>query len=146
MDNEQFLVQVYEINLSEWRDDGWSPFCAADMQFEAVMLDPYIRHSLQAEPPSSGGNSCKLVSHFRLPDHYGVFTFKVDYKRHGYTWLEETDTVQVRPFRHDQYPRFLSAAYPYYTSVFSLIGVWVVFSAVFIWNKQIVDTRKLKTK
>ncbi|KAJ3161354.1 hypothetical protein HDU86_007136 [Geranomyces michiganensis] len=130
---------VYEITIAEWTGSSWEPFTATDLQFEAVMLDPYIRTALK---PSSTG---KFSTHFRLPDHYGVFTFKVDYRRHGRTWVTETETVQIRPYRHDQYPRFLTAAMPYYTNVFSLAAAFVLFSAVFLWNREVaVSGKKLK--
>jgi oligosaccharyltransferase complex subunit beta len=37
---------VYELQVSEWQTDKWAPFSAFDLQFEAVMLDPYIRSTL----------------------------------------------------------------------------------------------------
>ncbi|KAI8904926.1 Dolichyl-diphosphooligosaccharide--protein glycosyltransferase subunit WBP1 [Powellomyces hirtus] len=132
---------VYEISISEWTGKDWDPFQATDMQFEAVMLDPYIRTPLRSSTPGT------FAAQFRLPDHYGVFTFKVDYRRHGYTWVTETETVQVRPYRHDQYPRFLTAAMPYYVNVFSLAAAFVLFSAVFLWNRDVPNAgaKKLKT-
>ncbi|KAJ3008807.1 hypothetical protein HKX48_008331 [Thoreauomyces humboldtii] len=131
---------IYEIAVSEWTGSDWHPYSTRDMQFEAVMLDPYIRTNLV--PSSSGIFSAA----FRLPDQYGVFTFKVDYRRHGYTWIDERETVQVRPYRHDQYPRFLTQAFPYYVNVFSLAAAFVLFSAVFLWNKEVPTVgRKIKS-
>ncbi|TPX66250.1 dolichyl-diphosphooligosaccharide---protein glycotransferase [Spizellomyces sp. 'palustris'] len=130
---------VFEITISEWRDGEWHPFTPTDMQFEAVMLDPYIRTNLV--PQQSG----TLTAHFKLPDHYGVFIFKVDYKRHGYSYIHEAETVQIRPFRHDQYPRFLSPAWPYYVNVFSLMVAFVLFSGVFLWNRDVGSKVKVKT-
>ncbi|KAI8821030.1 Dolichyl-diphosphooligosaccharide--protein glycosyltransferase subunit WBP1 [Fimicolochytrium jonesii] len=129
---------VYEIKVAEWTGENWSPFTPSDMQFEAVMLDPYIRTHLRSIPSAPGipHPYATLATQFRLPDHYGVFTFKVDYKRHGYSWLEAAETVQVRPYRHDQYPRFLTPAYPYYVNVFSMMVGFVLFSAVFLWNRE----------
>ncbi|KAJ3041658.1 hypothetical protein HDV00_008935 [Rhizophlyctis rosea] len=135
---------VYEIDISEWNSKSWQPFITNDMQFEAVMLDPYIRTALK--PVDTKGTVGKFEAHFRLPDHYGVFTFKVDYKRHGYSWLNKNETVQVRPYRHDQYPRFLSAAYPYYVNAFSIIVSFFVFSAVFLYNREPgAQGKKVKT-
>ncbi|KAJ1950052.1 oligosaccharyl transferase glycoprotein complex, beta subunit, partial [Linderina macrospora] len=37
---------VYEVDLSVYRDDAWHPYVAKDVQFEAIMLDPYIRATL----------------------------------------------------------------------------------------------------
>lgn len=93
------------------------------------MLDPYIRHTMNH---TSGHYSCL----FKLPDVYGVFTFKMLYKRHGYTFIETSEIVQVRPFRHDDYPRFPSAAWPYYVNVFSMMTAFLFLSAVWLFNKE----------
>jgi len=53
---------------------------------------------------------------FRVPDRHGVFKFVLDYRRRGWTTLKAATTVPVVPPRHDGYPRFLSAAWPYYAS------------------------------
>ncbi|KAJ1344327.1 hypothetical protein BSLG_001137 [Batrachochytrium salamandrivorans] len=100
-----------------------------DKMFEATMLDPYIRKTMKA-------TKGKFVTTFTLPDQYGVFSFKVDYKRSGLTYIKSSETVQVRPFRHDQYPRFLVVAYPYYTNIFSMMAGFFLFSAVFLFNKE----------
>ncbi|KAI9096573.1 Dolichyl-diphosphooligosaccharide--protein glycosyltransferase subunit WBP1 [Phlyctochytrium arcticum] len=136
---------VYEISISEWKNDKWVPFSAPDVQLEAVMLDPYIRRTLRSHPATG-----LFTAHFTLPDQYGVYTLKVDYKRHGYSYITEQDTIQVRPFRHDQYPRFLSAAWPYYVNTFSLMVAFVLFSGVFLWNREesgpVVVSEKVKAK
>ena len=71
---------------------------------------------------------------FKFPDAYGVFTLQVLHERLGLSWILVKDTVQVRPYRHDQYPRFLKVAFPYYVNCFSLMfgfimvcGVWLFF-------------------
>ncbi|KAJ3053217.1 hypothetical protein HK097_004769 [Rhizophlyctis rosea] len=136
---------VYELDVSEWHHRAWRSFKTSDLQFEAVMLDPYIRTPLREVANSTSNVVAKYEAHFKLPDNYGVFTFKVDYKRHGYSWLNQNETVQVRPYRHDQYPRFLSAAWPYYVNAFSMIGGFFVFSAVFLYNREPVGKVKAKT-
>jgi len=74
------------------------------------MLNPYIRVNL-----------VDGRADLRLPDVYGVYTFRVNYKRIGYTSIDEQDVIAIRPVRHDGYPRFLSAAWPYYTTLFSMM-------------------------
>ncbi|RKO91975.1 Dolichyl-diphosphooligosaccharide--protein glycosyltransferase subunit WBP1, partial [Blyttiomyces helicus] len=127
---------VYYIEISEWRSGAWHAYRATDIQFEAIMLDPYIRATFKPHPVSKSATAAPYEATFKLPDTYGVFTFKVDYKRHGYSWLLESETVQVRPFRHNQYPRFLSAAYPYYANAISMMVAFFVFSAVFLYNRE----------
>jgi oligosaccharyltransferase complex subunit beta len=107
----------------------WIPYLAKDVQFEAVMLDPYIRQTMKVQGKS-------LVSEFKLPDTYGVYTFKVDYRRHGLSNILLSETVQVRPFRHDQYPRFITAANPYYFNIFSMMVGFFCVSIVFLCHKE----------
>ncbi|KAJ3279198.1 hypothetical protein HK104_001661 [Borealophlyctis nickersoniae] len=137
---------VYSIEVAEWHLNAWRPYRATDMQFEAVMLDPYIRKTMTPLPGSPDAKSGKFITNFKLPDKYGVFTFKVEYKRHGYTWLTESETVQVRPYRHDQYPRFIGAAYPYYANAFSMMVAFFVFSAVFLYNQEPSASPQQKVK
>lgn len=97
---------------------------------------------------SPGG---KYSVQFKLPDVYGVFQFKVDYNRLGYTHLYSSTQVSegqssfwpvgvalrppshqglssvplqvsVRPLQHTQYERFIPSAYPYYASAFSMMA------------------------
>ena len=104
------------------------------------MLDPYIRTSII--PPKLSTDSTHRVD-FKLPDKYGVFKFSLDYKRRGASFLEHSETVQVRPYRHDQYPRFLVVAYPYYAASWSMMISFVLFSAIILYHR---DSTKLKTK
>lgn len=131
---------VYELQLEEKRGGNWEPYIAPDVQFEAVMLDPYIRVNMT---PTKSGSTLK--AHFKLPDQYGVFTFKVDYKRRGLSRVLAEETVQVRPFRHDQYPRFLLIARPYYSNIFVFMGMFFVVSAVFLFYKE-AAVKKVKTE
>ncbi len=43
--------------------------------------------------------------------------------------------VSVRPFRHNEFERFLVAAYPYYMSVFSTMAAFFVFGFAFLYHK-----------
>ncbi|CAG8755114.1 1925_t:CDS:2, partial [Acaulospora morrowiae] len=115
------LSKTYTIEISEYDNDHWKAFNGTDVQFEAIMLDPYIRKNLTPLPTSPEHHARKFKAHIQLPDVYGVFTFKVNYKRPGYTYIVDTSVVAIRPFRHNEYPRFISAAYPYYTSAASMI-------------------------
>lgn len=114
------------------------PYLPTDAQFEAVMLDPYVRVNMSV-------NDTRLEAHFKLPDQYGVFTFKVDYKRRGLSHIHVSETVQVRPFRHDQYPRFLLVARPYYANLFGFMTMFFVISALFLFYKE-PEGKKLKTE
>lgn len=107
---------------------------------------------------SPGG---KYSVQFKLPDVYGVFQFKVDYNRLGYTHLYSSTQVStgcsrrfqsacvapgpvtsvllqvsVRPLQHTQYERFIPSAYPYYASAFSMMAGLFLFSIVFLHMKE----------
>lgn len=126
----------YEIEIQELVNGKWVPFKAKDVQLEFVRIDPYV---------------CIFMNHmaktnvyyveFKLPDVYGVFQFKVDYNRVGYTHLYSTTQVSVRPFQHTQYERFIPSAYPYYASALSMMVGLFIFSIVFLHFKE-----KKKTK
>jgi len=59
----------------------------------------------------------------------------VNYNRKGYTYLRLTTSTPVRPFRHNQYERFIPGAFPYYAAAFSMMFGFVLFSAVFLYSK-----------
>jgi len=86
------------------------------------MLDPYVRTPLKSDKTGL------FTTTFTAPDVYGVFSFKVDYHQIGYSCLELKTIHPVRPYRHDEYPRFIKTAYPYYTSATLMLGgVFVLF-------------------
>jgi oligosaccharyltransferase complex subunit beta len=117
------------LDLVKLENGMWLPYQPNDIQFEAVMLDPYIRQTMKAK-----GNY--MVADFKLPDHYGVFTFKVEYNRHGLSRILASETVQVRPFRHDQYPRFITAANPYYFNIFSMMVAFFALTVIVLFYKD----------
>ena len=126
---------VYKIKIEEYANGVWGPFKAKDVQLEFFRIDPFTRSYLT--PSAKGVFSIQ----FKLPDVYGVFKFKVDYDRIGYTHLFSSTQVSVRPKQHTQYERFISSAYPYYASAFSMMIGICIFSFVFLHHK---DDRKIK--
>ena len=139
------FVQVFSAYISKYDPEtsGWTPYAGlGDLQLEFTMLDPHIRTALLPVPGVPG----KYSVAFRAPDRHGVFKFVVDYKRKGWafflltphlelmtlerwTYLSSTSTVAVVPPRHDGYPRFVSAAWPYYTGAVSTSVAFFLFSA-----------------
>jgi oligosaccharyltransferase complex subunit beta len=126
---------VYSIKIEEYANGVWGPFQAKDVQLEFFRIDPFTRSYLT---PSADG---VFSIQFKLPDVYGVFKFKVDYDRIGYTNLFSSTQVSVRPKQHTQYERFISSAYPYYASAFSMMFGICIFSIVFLHHK---DDKKVK--
>ncbi|GJQ71656.1 hypothetical protein Trydic_g11352 [Trypoxylus dichotomus] len=127
---------IYEIEIDVFDYIEWKPYIADDIQLEFVRIDPFIRTTLKHK-----GNG-KYEARFKIPDVYGVYQFKVDYNRIGYTHLYSTTQVSVRPLEHTQYERFIPSAYPYYISAFSMMFGVFLFSFVFLHYKE--DTPKTK--
>lgn len=127
---------VYTIEVEILKDGKWVPFDAKDLQLEFVRIDPFIRTTLKKR-------GAKYVAEFKVPDVYGVYQFKVDYNRMGYTHLYSTTQVSVRPLQHTQYERFIPSAYPYYLSAFSMMFGVFIFSIIFLHHR---DTTKDKAE
>jgi len=151
---------VFTAKISKYdvKTSSWQPYSGLkDLQLEFTMLDPHIRTIL---PPVSGSPGTYSVT-FRVPDRHGVFKFVIDYKRKGFVpnihikaimilttffrWstLQSSTTIPVVPPRHDGYPRFLSAAWPYYAGAISTSIGFVVFSAIFLAG-DVRDVKKGK--
>lgn len=75
------------------------------------------------------------TAHIKVPDVYGVFKFVVDYQRPGFSHISLSEQLPVRPFRHDEYERFLVAAYPYYASAASLMVAFLVLDFCLLYRK-----------
>jgi len=123
-------IAEFSIEIERLVEGKWVPFQADDLQMEFVRIDPFVRKTLK--PSSSGVFSIQ----FQVPDVYGVYQFKVEYNRVGFTRLYSTTQVSVRPFTHLEYERFIECAYPYYASAGSMmLGVYI-FSLVFLHHKE----------
>ncbi|XP_054776431.1 dolichyl-diphosphooligosaccharide--protein glycosyltransferase 48 kDa subunit [Prosopis cineraria] len=119
----------YSIEIYEWSGTSWEPYVADDVQVQFYMMSPYVLKTLSTD--SKG----RYFTSFKVPDVYGVFQFKVEYQRLGYTSLSLSKQIPVRPFRHNEYERFIPAAYPYYGAAFSMMTGFFVFTVVHLYNK-----------
>jgi len=124
----------YEIGIEQLHHGRWMPFDGEDVQLEFVRIDPFVRTFLKPE----GG---KFKAAFKLPDVYGVYQFRVDYNRIGYTHLYSTTQVSVKPLLHTQYERFIPSAYPYYASAFSMMVGLCIFSLFYLHMKEEVKEK-----
>lgn len=122
---------VYTIDISTWdpKSSKWISFETDDLTLEFVMLDPYIRMPLTFNESTS-----QYVAEFKLPDKHGVFQFKVIYRKPGFTFLEAATKIPVRPFKHNEYERYLFDAFPYYVSVFGTLVGFYVFLIYFLYD------------
>ncbi|KAJ2952491.1 hypothetical protein O0L34_g6809 [Tuta absoluta] len=126
---------VYQIEIEELKNGKWQPFDATDVLLEFVRIDPFIRTTLKRK------NNGVYEAVFKVPDVWGVYQFKVDYDRIGYTRLYHSTQVSVRPLQHTQYERFIPSAYPYYVSAFSMMVGVFLFSFVFLYYKDDAKTK-----
>ncbi|XP_054160943.1 dolichyl-diphosphooligosaccharide--protein glycosyltransferase 48 kDa subunit-like [Oppia nitens] len=122
---------VFSIELERYVSGKWLPFDATDVQLEFVRIDPFVRQLLKKSPTTN-----TYVAKFKIPDVYGVYQFKVDYQRIGFTYVFSTTQVSVRPLQHTQYERFIPSAYPYYISSFSMMFGVFIFSFVFLYYNE----------
>ncbi|KAF9228804.1 Dolichyl-diphosphooligosaccharide-protein glycosyltransferase 48kDa subunit [Gyrodon lividus] len=138
--NDQIVYTAY-ISAYDRKTSSWKPYSGiADMQLEFTMLDPHVRTAL----PPVAGEPGKYEVQFRAPDRHGVFKFVVGWRRTGYSFLHTTTTVPVVPLRHDQYPRFLSAAWPYYAGAISTSVGFFLFAALWLSGDVKGEKKNLK--
>jgi oligosaccharyltransferase complex subunit beta len=93
------------------------------------MLDPYLR-----QPMTHDGKG-RYSLRFKVPDVYGVFKYVIDYSHRGYSYISLQHVVPVRPYKHDEYERFLLPAYPYYASVLSTMAAFFLVGFAFLYSK-----------
>lgn len=120
----------FEVNLEERRPDGsFVPFQTDDLQLEFIRLDPFHRVYLKHDTASNYKVS------IAVPDTLGIYKFKISHRRYGYSLIEEETLVSCIQFRHDEYPRFLNVAMPYYLNVFLLMGAGFLFIVFFLYTE-----------
>lgn len=121
----------FEVNIEERRPDGtFVPFKAEDVQLEFIRLDPFHRIYLKQEGTSSNYKGTLVI-----PDTLGIYKFKVSHRRYGFSLIEEETLVSCIQFRHDEYPRFLNVALPYYLNVFMIMGAGFLFIMFFLYSE-----------
>ncbi|XP_020578404.1 dolichyl-diphosphooligosaccharide--protein glycosyltransferase 48 kDa subunit isoform X2 [Phalaenopsis equestris] len=119
----------YSVEIYEWSGASWKPYVADDVQVQFYMMSPYVLKTLSTDLKGL------YFTSFKVPDVYGVFQFKVEYHRLGYTSLSLSKQIPVRPFRHNEYERFIPAAFPYYGASFSTMAGFFIFTIVYLYNK-----------
>jgi oligosaccharyltransferase complex subunit beta len=126
----------FELFIEELVNGQWVPFSAKDVQLDFTMLDPHVRVTLTCDEKTG-----RFHTAFKVPDVYGIFQFKIDYRREGYTYLAWREQVTVRPYLHNEYERFILTAYPYYAATFTLMAGFLIFGFFFLYSK---DTKQKK--
>lgn len=99
------------------------------------MLEPYYSVMLDRIDDGSADHSAATYSYkFRVPQRLGIFRFVIDYMRYGLTFLDEQCEVSVIQWRHDAFPRYLTRAMPFYTSVIVLMAAFFIFITYFLFS------------
>ncbi|KAF9612420.1 hypothetical protein IFM89_039453 [Coptis chinensis] len=119
----------YSVEIYEWTGNSWEPYVSNDVQVQFYMMSPYVLKNLSTDQKGMYSTS------FKVPDVYGVFQFKVEYHRLGYTSLSLSKQIPVRPFRHNEYDRFITTAFPYYGASFSTMAGFFIFTFVYLYSK-----------
>ncbi|OMJ28945.1 Dolichyl-diphosphooligosaccharide-protein glycosyltransferase 48 kDa subunit [Smittium culicis] len=131
---------TYGLDISIYDGGKWKPYKANDVQLEIRMIDPYIRTNLDPSVSKNSKTATTFSKEFMLPDKYGTFKFVVNYKRTGISSLLVENIIPIEPLRHDQFPRFLTQAYPYYTSSLLLLSGFVIICYMFIFSSKFNQT------
>ncbi|KAL9667551.1 hypothetical protein QQ045_001913 [Rhodiola kirilowii] len=91
-DNEPVIYRItddleYSVEIYEWSGTNWEPYVTDDVQVQFYMMSPYVLKTLTTD------NKGLYFTSFKVPDVYGVFQFKVEYQRLGYTTLSLSKQV-----------------------------------------------------
>ncbi|KAG0684440.1 oligosaccharyl transferase glycoprotein complex, beta subunit [Pichia californica] len=139
----------YEIGLSkyEFENDKWVPFTLDDesdhIQLEFIMLDPYYR--LNLNHTASTENEAIYSALFKIPDQHGMFTFSVDYKRPGLSYVTVEEVVPIRHLANDEYARSweIPNSKVYMAGYGVVVAAWLFFVILFIFSgKKNIDSSK----
>ncbi|KAK8075027.1 dolichyl-diphosphooligosaccharide-protein glycosyltransferase 48kD subunit [Apiospora hydei] len=140
---------TYSISLSEYEWDHWAAFqvpAEDDLQLEFSMLSPF--HRLSLKPTVNSEESTTYSTNFKLPDQHGIFNFKINHKRPFFNNIEEKNTVSVRHFAHDEWPRSyaISGAWPWISGIGATVTGWLFFVAIWLYSKPTGKGESKKTR
>ncbi|KAI8632848.1 Dolichyl-diphosphooligosaccharide--protein glycosyltransferase subunit WBP1 [Xylariaceae sp. FL1651] len=140
---------TYSISMSEYSWDKYIPFTVPEndeMQLEFSMLSPFYR--LKLNPTVSSEDSTTYSVSFKLPDQHGIFNFLVNYKRPFLSNVFEKNTVSVRHFAHDEWPRsfVISGAWPWIAGIGVTVTGWLAFCAIWLYSAPVTAVESKKTR
>ena len=128
---KDYLEYYIDILEYDYKTDSWKNYESDDIQLSFLMMNPYYINQMKR----IYGKPTYYVK-FRAPEKHGVFKFIVDYHRTGYSYIFSSTKIPLRPFYHNEFPRFIPCAYPYYLSVFVILGAFIIFSILFLYGKE----------
>lgn len=142
----------YTVGISELKNGEWVPYVpAADDSIQLLfkMLDPYQRLNLQLLGPGAsvenGKNDLSIFYvEFTLPDHHGMFTFELDYKREGLSFIEDKRIVAVRHLANDEFRRSwdITNSWLYVVSALCVVVGWLFFVVNFLFIGSLTPVAK----
>ncbi|KAK6457598.1 oligosaccharyl transferase beta subunit precursor [Scheffersomyces xylosifermentans] len=136
---------IYAIGVTELVNGKWVPYEVTEeenqIQLSFKLLDPYQRLDLQPLGPIASTKGSEELdaflyfANFTIPDHHGVFTFELNYKRNGLTYLVDKKVVTVRHLANDEYKRSwdIPNAWLYVASAFLVTVAWFLFVVNYIY-------------
>lgn len=73
-------------------------------------------------------------------ESFRFFASSLFVRSFSWTFIQSSQTVSVVPFRHDEYPRFIVGAIPYYSGAASTSVAFLLFCAVWLgWKEEKVS-------
>ena len=102
----EFYIDILEY---DYKTDTWKNYESDDVQLTFLIMNPYYINQMKRIL----GKPTYYVK-FRAQEKHGVFKFIFDYHRTGYTYIFSSTKIPLRPFYHNEFPRFIPCAYPYY--------------------------------
>lgn len=147
----------YTVGISEWQNGQWVPYVPKSednvVQLSFKMLDPYQRLNLTLLGPGAstenGPNDLSIFFvQFTIPDHHGMFTFELDYKREGLSFIEDKRVVAVRHLANDEFKRSwdISNSWLYVASASFVVLGWFVFvlNFLFLGTEEVKKVKKVE--
>jgi oligosaccharyltransferase complex subunit beta len=124
----------FAVDIEAWDGDTsqWVPFVADDVQLEFVMLNPWVRTRLY----HAGAGNVTYTAKVPVPDQIGIYKFSIAYHRPGVSSIVLEQVVPVRPFLHNEYPRFIPMAYPYYAASFCMLAAVFLLGLVLMYGNS----------
>ena len=128
----------------------WKPFSANDLQFEHIIMKPFIRKTLtllssqDVTLPKEFQDKISLIPSSEaiffvksiIPERTGISTLRFPYLRKGYSKLNESKTIVIRHFAHNENYTKFALGYPYYASMFSSLVAIILVIFLFLLYKH----------
>eukprot|EP01054_Gregarina_sp_Poly1_P006683 Gregarina_sp_Poly_1__6682@NODE_35_length_18769_cov_73_980644_g30_i0_p8_GENE_NODE_35_length_18769_cov_73_980644_g30_i0NODE_35_length_18769_cov_73_980644_g30_i0_p8_ORF_typecomplete_len301_score27_88DDOST_48kD/PF03345_14/1_2e29_NODE_35_length_18769_cov_73_980644_g30_i0938210284 len=142
----------------------WSPLQTPLVKFEYNMMETYVRKLLLPANPNvtqstnlmkavqrTGFKSIGLMDfnpathwiHYKAPKQHGIFklTLKsIGHRDQTAIWIESL--MPLRTYKHDEDPRFVIAAFPYYSSMFICTIAFAVVAVILPLLPPVRDEKK----